>query len=149
MKTFYSKILIVLITTFSTNSINAQYQSLFGSVNTSWNMFFTNTSELRTDSLYTVSDIVINGMIYKEIFYQTISETPHIPLSTVGYLREDSAQGKAWFFSNQDTTERLIMDLNLNLGDTFYVSGIWNPNPGYYPVDSIWVDAGRRDELFM
>ena len=61
-----------------------------------------------------------------------------------GYLREDSTLGKAWYFSSIDTTEQLIMDLNLNLGDTFYVGGLWNSNVGYHPVDSVWFQSGRK-----
>lgn len=128
--------------TFGVNSMNAQYQSLFGSNNASWNIVKGNLWGSGTDSLYTVSDTVINGKTYKKIAYQDITETPSFPL--VGFLREDSTQGKAWFFNSADTTEYLIMDLSLNWGDTFYMGGSWNSIPGYFPVDSIWTSLGRK-----
>jgi hypothetical protein len=39
----------------------------------------------------------------------------------LGYFREDSTAGKAWFWAIDDTSEYLIMDLSLNIGDIFLV----------------------------
>ena len=144
MKTFYYKIIVVLIAIFSASSINAQYQSLFGSNNTSWNIIKGNLWGTGTDSLFTASDTVINSITYKKVFSYDLTNIPPYILSTIGFLREDSVQGKAWFFSSEDPVEHLIMDLNLNLGDTFYVEGTWNSTGGYHPVDSIWMYAGKK-----
>ena len=49
-----------------------------------------------------------------------------------GFAREDVTTGKAWFMSaietmsGLDTVEYLIMDLSLNVGDTFLIYQPWN-----------------------
>lgn len=120
MKAPYIKIaLSFFLVIINLNSAKAQYQSIFGSSQTSWNIIKGNFWGTGTDSLVTVSDTIINSYTYKKILYYDISSGTTQIESIVGYLREDSIQGKAWFFNTEDIAEQLIMDLNLNLGDTF------------------------------
>lgn len=145
MKAPYIKIaLSFFLVIINLNSAKAQYQSIFGSSQTSWNIIKGNFWGTGTDSLVTVSDTIINSYTYKKILYYDISSGTTQIESIVGYLREDSIQGKAWFFNTEDIAEQLIMDLNLNLGDTFYVGGVWNSNTGYHLVDSVWTVFGRK-----
>lgn len=144
MKTYFLKIILVLVIVVNINPVKAQYQSLFGSSQTSWNIIKGNFWGTGTDSLTIGLDTIINSINYKKVLYYDLTGGSPQLQNITGYLREDSTLGKAWYFSNIDTTEQLIMDLNLNLGDTFYVAGVWNSYVGYHPVDSIWFQSGRK-----
>lgn len=144
MKTVILKIGLSLFLMVQLNVATAQYQSLFGDTQTSWNIIKGNMWGIGTDSLVTVSDTTINSLNYKKILYYDISSSNAQIEPIVGFLREDSFQGKAWYFNTTDTTEQLIMDLSLSIADTFYVGGSWNAYPGYHPVDSIWIESGRK-----
>jgi hypothetical protein len=54
-----------------------------------------------------------SGVEYNEVYYYG---------QNIGLFREDSLSSKAWFWGNNDSEERLIMDLDLEVGDTFDVS---------------------------
>jgi len=59
----------------------------------------------------------------------------------LGYFREDTMSGKAWFWGATDTTEYLIMDLSLNINDTFLVKMYADTN---VTVSSIDIINGRK-----
>ena len=125
------------------NTINAQYQSLFGNTNTSWNLTRSNLGWAITDSIITTTDTIINGKTYQQI---TSYDLPSMqfPSNHKGFLREDVVQGKAWFFSSTDTTERLIMDLSLNVGDSFRIVHSWSGLDDFFLVDSVWVSGAKK-----
>jgi hypothetical protein len=135
-----TKILLTLIFAVLVQFSFAQpYESLFGNINTSWKIVFANLDILETDSLYTGNDSTINSMVYKKIFHPYT-----VPYNFFGLLREDTIAGKAWFYSLSDTTERLIMDLNLVVGDSFLVCANWLVNPGWKMVDYVYYSYGRK-----
>ena len=70
-----------------------------------------------------------------------------IDTTLVGYLREDTVLGKTWFRGSSDTAEYLIMDLTLNLGDTFNLKMTFNSTVS---ASVIWIDTigGRKRILF-
>ena len=135
--------------------LHSQYQSLFGLNNTSWKIITTNMWEPGTDSLRIGSDTLINGLQYKQIISDYIVYNPqHIH----GFLREDTITGRAWykgwyssFTNNGDSTERLIVDMSLTVGDSFYVAP-YPPFPldtGWLIVDSVYYLFGRKHIQFM
>jgi hypothetical protein len=132
------------------HAANAQYQSLFGTPQTSWNVTGADLGYTQSDSLAVEKDTLINGMSYKKVVYyrwtgneyksyEDINGEPYL-----GFIREDTQQGKAWFFNSYDTAEKLIMDLGLQIGDMFYMESSWNSPGGNYPVIAVWNQNGRK-----
>ncbi len=82
----------------------------FSLVHEIWDVAFTETA-----SVYGESEI--DGKIYNNVIYEQFP-------SIIGYIRQDSTNSKAWYRSIEENNEYLIMDLNLNVGDTFSVNYI-------------------------
>jgi len=145
MKTIFTVIFLTIFSTFS----QAQYQSLFGENSTLWNMSVWQWGILEAQPHLTVyyagNDTLINGQTYKKI------SPSNYNLST-SYLREDTVEGKAWVtYQNSalnlgETEELLIMDLSLEVGDTFVVSDGHHLPDGYFSpvVDSVYYHEGRK-----
>ena len=134
-------IISLLILGISNNLIAQNYESILGSNSTQWNITIGNLWGTGTDQHTVTGDTIINGYSYKVINGYSIG-------GFQGYLREDTIQGKAWYRNNQDTIEFLIMDLELSVGDSMFVGGNWNPNPGYYFVDSVYTSNNRKHIRF-
>lgn len=137
------KILLTLLFAVSMQFCFGQsYQSIFGESSTSWKISFCNLDMTGTDSLYINNDTLIDGKTYKKIYNYYDNN------SLIGGLREDTLLGKIWFYSFyywNDSTETLIMDLNLSLGDSFYISAaIWPTSTGWSIVDSIYYVDNRK-----
>lgn len=142
MKTNYLKIVLGLFFIINLNSANAQYQSIFGSTQTSWNNYTSEFAGDFMDSLVVCCDTVINNKNYKVVDdYKFCFGCPS-PLysSKVLFLREDTTIGKAWQITPYDTiNEKLIMDLSLTLTDSFEVF-----TNQFYDVDSVYVKNGKK-----
>jgi hypothetical protein len=126
-------ILIVIAYLFMfRGALQAQgYRSLFSDSTTSWlinSNGYCHTTCTRTFSV--VKDTIINALTYKLMF-------PRIA------LREDTIQGKTWAFNFQKSKEYLVMDLNLNLNDTFKLYS-YNDFATNYKVDSIYFLNGIK-----
>jgi hypothetical protein len=88
---------------------------------------------------HTVSGVtLINGKEYK------IIDGYYHQKEYLGFLREDTTQGKVWYCNSVNTKEILIMDMGLNVGDSIYIGGNWNPHPGHYKVDSVYYLNNRK-----
>lgn len=150
MLRFASFILSVLLLCGCPIISRAQYLSLFGDTSTSWNIYWSNLDVEAYDSFYVQKDTLVNGNIYKKI-----QDTYH---GTLGLIREDRLAGKVWFKGCRygldpanDTTEFLMFDYSLNVGDTFHLdyAGPW----GHYitknpiSVDSVYYDGRGRKYL--
>ena len=143
MKTIFTIIFLSIFSTFS----HAQYQSLFGEESTSWNMsewafgIFEEFPHLQI--FYARADTIINGKTYKKI---SPYAAPYDDIDA-SYLREDTIEGKAWCLRRETGGEEfLIMDLSLEVGDTFAISdGHHYPGGYFYPVvDSVYYYEGRK-----
>ncbi len=135
------KTAIAVVFLFLTVNLSAQYQPIYKDTST----YFKITMEV-FDAAYGgvelrfEGDSVVNNITYKKVyFYNSIRDL-------VGLMREDSLSSKAWFYGSNDTAERLIMDLDLNVGDTFDIS-----SPFFYYseedlaiVDSVTTWNGRK-----
>lgn len=129
-------ILIFLLTGFF--SFSQSYESIFGDQSTQWNMTIGNLWGMGSVKHTVVGDTLINGKEFKIIDgYYHYEEY-------LGFLREDTITGKAWYCNSVDKTEKLIMDMNLVIGDSMYIGGNWNSHPGNYKVDSVYYFNNRK-----
>lgn len=132
---------IIFLLTIQFQSLAQPFQSLFGSDSTRWLITYGNLGWGGINSHTVIGDTLINGTSYKIIDGYSIN-------GFTGYLREDTVQGKAWYLNNQSFTEFLIMDMELDIGDSMYIGGNWNPSQGYYKVDSIYYLNNRKHIQF-
>jgi len=122
LSNYLSTLILVIISNYS---YSQNYQSLFGSNSTTWDIATIYCDAGCSKSLAVISDTVINSMNYKIISGNS------------DYLREDSLQGKAWIYNTNYNTEYLTMDLGLSLGDTFDIYDYTN-SPFSSIVDSVY-----------
>jgi hypothetical protein len=136
-------ILIALIVMLSMSDVRSQpYNSIFGNISTSWNTKQTQLFGDYTDSLYYVGDTTINSQIFKKFNLYTLGQI--LPDYT-GFIHEDTLTGRAWYYSTADTNKLLIMDLSLQLSDSFMVNDFSSATPSaYYLVDSIYYMSGKK-----
>jgi len=109
--------LIILLFSFGLMTSFAQnYESVFGKDTTQWNFVtdYGGADFIATVQFRAYGDTVIEG---KE--YRLLSEDYINGVQPFGYLREDTIQGKLWLKYLNDTIDYLIMDLNLDVNDTF------------------------------
>jgi hypothetical protein len=119
--------------------INAQpYKSIFGNTSTTWKIVATNLDVLKIDTVSAENDTTFNANNYKKIF----SYYPTYIHYLSGYLREDTINGKVWYYSKNDNTEKLVMNLSLALGDSIYLD-LW-PDNGWVTVDSVYYNNNRK-----
>lgn len=128
MKKLYLLILILVVICCN-NSAVAQYQSVFGSTQTSWNVKTDQLFGAVNDSIAYISDTTISSVIYKKVkYYRETSE-----LETY-LIKEDTTLGKLSYRKINDTTHYQVYDLSLSLGNSF---------DGYI-VDSIYFSVGKK-----
>ena len=145
------KILFFFFLFSSFNVFSQGYESLFSSNSAAWKIVTKNLSGIGTDSVYTGNDTIINSLKYKKIYSDYMyynSQHMH------GFLREDTVTGKAWYKGWHsslpplgDSTERLIMDVSLVVGDSFYFPPYDSPWPldtGWVKVDSTYFVSGKK-----
>lgn len=106
---------ILLFLTMTLGTTTGQpYKSIFGQSQTSWNVaFHTMPDWVETDSLVVSFDTLINGKYYKTVNGQHWFD---------GFIREDTMTGRIWYLFSYGSDEILVMDLSLNVGDTFIVN---------------------------
>jgi len=135
-----TSIAVIIFSCFTLNSISQPYKSIFGNFSTQWNELFSSLSTC-TCVLNVTKDTIIDGKTYKKAIYNG----EYCPQYGSGvFLREDSTAGTAWVIDLADNQERLIMDLSLNIGDTFRIY----PNAIYYDtiaiVDSVYFENSLK-----
>ena len=109
---------------------SASFRPVLQSDSTSWVVASKNLLGIH---MYTYYSLKHPDSLYAELYAQ--SGTYH---ANHGKIREDTISGKLWYVSHQE--ERLMMDLTLDVGDTFEFF------PGYSgTVDSVYfLDDGRK-----
>lgn len=131
---------------FSTSTW-AQYKSVFGQSQTSWNVLlrdFPAHIDEWTDSVYVAGDTSLNGYDYKKIRAQSWYDTSKQRYA--GLLREDTINGKVWYIAPYvpGGNEELIMDMTLSKGDSFF-----SPRQGLMiGVDSVYYKNNRKHVRF-
>jgi hypothetical protein len=140
MKNMFSMMLFLLLTL--PNSTGQNYESVFDADTTQWNYFTDyNIADYWSTAVYIAAyDTIITDKPYKLLFEDYLWETKHY-----GYLREDTASGTFWLRFIEDTTEFLLMDLSLEIGDTFLMRNYYNSEANQiYIVDSTRYDQGKK-----
>ncbi|MEO0472208.1 MAG: T9SS type A sorting domain-containing protein [Bacteroidota bacterium] len=98
-----------------------QYRAIYDSLGTSWSFRFEvpDASLVAEGALYLGVDTVFNGIAYKQVILTNFSGTNQ---RLVGFFRENDSHSKAWYWALNEGGERLIMDLDLVVGDSFQVA---------------------------
>lgn len=136
MKYCFTLFMLLFLTTFAHSQA---YESIFGQDSTQWNIANMYPDALFTETFIPQGDTIINGEMYKVIQNTHYTNPPLY----IGFLREDTIQGKVWFRSWLDTTERLVMDLSLTVGDSVVLGE--NPITGHHVVvDSVFYLNNRK-----
>jgi len=122
----YMTVVIFALAALPGRSVAQSYVSMFGNTSTTWDVILFGACDAICSQTVTVAgDTTINSKTYK-----IISGLP-------GFVREDTIQGKAWFYSIFYNTEYLVMDLSLNLGDFFDIYDYTNTAHPFI-VDSVY-----------
>ena len=124
---------IVCILTAMANKSSAQnYLSLFGDNSTTWDIVLHGYCDnVCSQRIIVTGDTTINTDTYKII------------LGLPGFVREDTVQGKAWFYDTYHNTEFLVMDLGLDLGDNFIIYDYANA-ANSLTVDSVYYINNKK-----
>ncbi len=133
--------LLTIIICINSNSKGQSYSSIFGDTATSWSLGWEVFDNYMVVSLKANGDTIIHNHQYKKIVYQNFNQL-------FGYLREDTTIGKAWFLYRFDTSEQLIMDLNLSVGDSFKINMEWWMPEYYSIVDSVFFLNNKKHIRF-
>ncbi|TVR76335.1 MAG: T9SS C-terminal target domain-containing protein [Saprospirales bacterium] len=135
--------LMIIFSLFISSQVLSQtYESIFGVESTQWNITMGNLWGMATAEHRVVGDTLINNLLYQIVDgYDNTGEI-------MGFLREDSTHSRAWYLGRHDNDEYLIMDLNLNVGDSMFIGGNWNAGPQYYYVDSVYFKNGKKHIQF-
>ncbi len=144
---------------FSFHSSNAQpYQSIFGDSVSAWTCWY---SGLAIGSMNTVTsnDTIVKGEHHKILLWD-YNVFPTSPGKKLGLLKEDTTTGKVWYRSlpnpangnsylnpARDTQDILIMDMSLQLGDTFVAGKVNGLSDTIAIVDSVYIDANNRKHI--
>ena len=136
MKLFIQHIAVSLILLLTSGGVSLaqNYSSIFGVTITKWEMPFCNLDQAHVKEQVSEMEYMINGESYKMVgtVYSGGVSYDLAGIDANGFAREDVTTGKAWFMSTietmsgLDTVEYLIMDLSLNVGDTFLIYQPWN-----------------------
>jgi hypothetical protein len=107
------------------------YQSIYGDTSTTWSLVKWGYCDDICSAYYSPeSDTIINLNTYQV-------------LPNYGFIREDSVQGKVWYYDEFWSQEFLVMDLGLAVSDTFIIYD-WLGNPDEFIVDSISMLTGKK-----
>ena len=129
---------------FFSYTTQAQYESMFGANQTSWNVLTEEMAGRFLDSLVACCDTNVNGYDYKII--QQYEYTGYAWAGPVnqGLLREDTTTGEAWFLSLGDHVERKVSDMTLAVDDSFAVYNLNAAGFDSVAVDSVYYINGRK-----
>ncbi|WMX12087.1 T9SS type A sorting domain-containing protein [Aureispira sp. CCB-E] len=149
---FFSVVVICIL--FTQLNFAQNYQTIFGSDTTQWDVNFCQLGQSRTVHKIAIEDTLINGLSYYKVGEKS-NQSIDYNLSgnvgiTNGFLREDTSLGKIWFIgtinssstSSLDTIELLVADLSLSLGDTFVVRH--DNRDSTVLVDSVYYESGLK-----
>ena len=97
------------------------YKSIFGNDTTQWNYL---TSYNVADLLYTLIYKAYGDTLMNDTNYRLLYEDAYqwgMVSGIVGMIREDTMTGRVWVRYLEDTADYLIMDLSLDVNDTFLI----------------------------
>lgn len=120
--------LIFLINLFLFQNMSAQnYQPVLKTDSTSWTIAHQELFGIVLDVFYT-------NTFQDSTFSHVYSNDLYYPYK--GKLRENAVEGKLWFTQADSNVEYLIMDMSLQIGDTFEIKpGLWSQVDSIYYLD--------------
>jgi hypothetical protein len=135
MKKYKTSLIIYYL--FICNCCLGQYNPIFDHNHSMIMTYkFSNLFGTTSDTLAFQKDTLIDEIIYMKF-------TDGFFMGNY-YFREEASTGIVSYFSDADPTEKIIIDFSLELGDDFFVEGAWLANSGYYQVDSVYYEEGRK-----
>ncbi len=144
------KTILLSFSLFFTSQIFAQYTSVFGDNSTIWQGIKYNMA-VYNDSIVTNNEtIVIESITYKKLsqFFELEAEgNETTPIES--YIREEISTGKLWWKRDINIDEVLVMDMTLEIGDTFLVSpSTWNGGNTVLTVESVFYENDLKHIVF-
>ncbi len=109
--------LLALILLMSSVRSRAQYASIFNADTTGYKIKVEVYDSAIDNKVSVYGDTIINDVAYK--YVDSGANEPEVGPYTIGFIREDTTTGQIWFRRIADTQERLVMDLSLEVGETF------------------------------
>lgn len=124
-------LLCLLCISSVTTSYSQPYQSIYGDSSTNWGLIKFGACDFVCSADYSPeSDTIVDSNTFKI-------------LQNYGFIREDSVAGKVWFYDEFWSQEFLVMDLSLNVADTFTIYD-YGGTPEIFTVDSINYTGGKK-----
>lgn len=138
------------------DTVQTGYRSFFGSESTEWHVGeeFFDAWSYHNRKYRMERDTVISGIVYKvidgyDVYDNEGSFEEYYDIYCDGLFREDTNTGRLWIRSSATNGEdRLIMDMSLDVGDTFVYQ---TSRIGYVEmvVDEVYTDSvGRKVIVF-
>ncbi len=118
---------------FSEEVIAQTYKSMFGKHSTWWNIILYGYCDAgKSEEIILTGDTIIFGVLYKNLN------------KGYGAVREDTVQGKAWYYHFLRKREYLIMDLSLQIHDPFYMHNTNSNDSARFEVDSVYYENSLK-----
>lgn len=125
-KKIYILSFIFFLNFITSNSFSQSFKSIFASNFTTWDIIYHGYCDwIESHTIVAVGDTTIDSNNYKIIS------------GLGGFLREDTLQGKVWFYDTSYNAEYLVMNLGLDYGDMFTIYDYYNV-ASTFSVDSIY-----------
>ncbi len=157
------KILILLLVICAINIYGQTYKSVLGNDTARWSIIGLADWEL-TDEWMTNKTVSINSLNYRSLSHYSTMGTPininedifwekynpgTLEDNTHYYLRESDDYSKLYIYDQEKMQEYLIADLNLNIGDKFYLPKDlyfynFSNQTEYLIVDSVYFENGLK-----
>ncbi len=135
---------------FITSQISAQYTSVFGDNSTIWQGIKYNMAIFNDSTVTNNETVVIESLTYKKLsqfFESAVEGSTTTPIES--YIREEISTGKLWWKRNINIDEVLVMDMTLEVGDTFSVSpSTWNGGNTLLTVESVFYENDLKHIVF-
>lgn len=133
------RLTVVALIILSCSYTRAQsFSSIGEGLSTKGTLKYENLFGRASDSVNIKKDTLISGVVY--FLYEGPGEQ--------GLLREDLDLGKFYFTNLNDNVEKLICDLSLSVGDSFYLDPYWHPEALYTKVVEVVTVNGMKQITF-
>ena len=133
-----AKLLCLIAFLCISESVNAQYKSIFGKSNVGWHTTQIVCDAVFCDSFYAKGDTIISGKKYKKVRYDYEDMAS---IRTRHFLREDTLFGRVWSYDSSYGKEYMSMNMSLSKGDTFQINAYTHD---VAIADSVYMDSGRK-----
>jgi Secretion system C-terminal sorting domain len=113
MKKQFILIYVIVATFFEV--AHAQYLPVFVSSKTTFDLLAGVPDATLIGKIEIQGDSVLNGIVYKKVWYQV----EFYPFAIVGFTRQNLENSKLYFLDIKSQSEYLVMNLDLDVGDEF------------------------------